>query len=166
MQKNNINNNLNYNFYQCKPGNYTPEIVIEENKEHKADIMKGLQCCEAILNYQCKHHDDDKNEIENAEILCNALNTGDFKKWNEMHCMKQHHHFQYFLKPDCEDVTLFDLMECAIDSTVACLRRTGEEKTYEEEYKMFKDQGFDDFLAKVMANTFIRIQKLVKEDIK
>lgn len=143
--------------------NYTPEIVIQENKEHKEDVCLGSKICSAILNYNAKKHDDDKNQYEYAKELSNALNTGDFKKWNEMHCMKQHHHYQYFLSPECEDVTIFDLLECCIDSSVANLRRTKTIKSYREEYEHFKRQGFDDFLAKAMANTFIKIQTAMLE---
>ena len=50
-------------------------------------------------------------------------------------------------------------MECCADSVAACMRRKGENHTVEEEFEVFKRQGFDDFLAKVMANTYVEIKK-------
>lgn len=143
------------------PKDYTPEIVIKENKIHQSDVRHGINICKSVLNYRARHHDEDKNNYENAVELSRALNTGDFKKWNEMHCMIQRHHYQYFMSPDCKDVNLFDLMECCVDSTVANLRRTGNYRTFTEEFERFRSQGFDDFLARIMANTFIYLQENV-----
>lgn len=151
-----------HNYYQCQPGKYTTEIVIQENKEHKADVVQAMNICKARLNYQAKHHDDDKNVPEKAEELCVALNTGDFHAWNEIHCKVQHHHYQWFFNPEnIEEVTLFDIMECCCDGVAARLRRTGSPATWSEEYELYKRQGFDDYLAHIMANTFIQIQSLM-----
>ena len=169
MNTNDNTNKYNFeladkNYYQCEPGKYTTDIVIEENKQHKTDVWKAMNVCKSILNYHAKHHDDDKNIPENAEILCRALNEGDFTEWNKLHCEKQKHHYQYFLRPDCKDVTLFDIMECAADCVAASMRRSGKIRSWEEEYETFKHQGFDDFMAKVMANTFMMIQALLELD--
>ena len=149
--------NKSFGLYKGDYVMYTTERVISENKIHKEDVKQAIDICKAIINYQGNKHDNDKNEPENAEVLALALNTGDFTKWNEMHCMKQMHHYQCFMQSD--KTTLFDLMECCADSVAACMRRKGENHTVEEEFEIFKRQGFDDFLAKVMANTYVEIQK-------
>lgn len=150
------------NYYKVDPGKYTVDTVIQENKQHKEDVLNVMNVCKGILNYQARNHDNDKNDPEKAKVLCKALNEGDFTEWNKIHCMTQHHHYQYFLREDCKDVTLFDIMECAADCVAASMRRTGKIRTYEEEYETFKHQGFDAFMAKVMANTFIKLQDLME----
>ena len=61
-----------------------------------------------------------------------------------------------------DKTNLFDLLECVVDGVVANKRREGQEKTFDEEYKFFIEAGFDEFMAKVMANTFMSIQKLIR----
>lgn len=138
---------------------YTKEKVIKENEQHKKDIIEAVEIYKALLTYQANHHDDDKNIPEKANILAHALNTGDFKQWNEIHCKNKMHHFQCFF--NSSETTLLDLVECACDCVAASMRRSGKKKTYKEEYEYFIRQGFDDFMAMVMANTFIKIQDIL-----
>ena len=142
------------------PGEITGEMVIKENQTHRDDIMNGMDLCSAILYHHAKKHDLDKNVPENAEVLAKAINTGDFTDWNEIHCYKQMHHYQCFMQSD--KTNLFDLLECVVDGVVANKRREGQEKTFDEEYKFFIEAGFDEFMAKGMANTFMSIQKLIR----
>lgn len=155
--------NKNENFLHPEfPGQITGEMVIEENQIHKADVYKGMQLCYDILKFQAKHHDLDKDVPENAEILAQAINTGDFKEWNERYCYKQMHHYQCYMQSDI--TTLFDLLESVVDGVVANSRREQKFRTYEEEYEFFKRAGFDDFMCKVMTNTFMMLQKIVWKD--
>lgn len=142
-----------------KDKKYNKERVIKENEIHKEDVMKAVSLANTFLSYQGEHHDDDKNIPEKAEILATALNTKDFTRWNEIHCMKKSHHYQYFFGEGKEKTTLFDLVECACDCVAANMRRTGELRSLEEEIETFERQGFDEFLARVMANTFIMLQE-------
>lgn len=152
-------------FQQCEPGKYTTEIVIAENKQHREDVKEAGAIAKSIFNYQIRFHDMDKNDPNNAEVLCRALNEGDFKDWNQIHCMNQHHHYQWFFNPENkEEATLFDVLECCCDSVAARLRRTGSVATREEEYEIFKAQGFDEYWANLMANTFMKIQTLMVEN--
>ena len=48
----------------------------------------------------------------------------------------------------------------------ARLGRKGESATWEEEYRIYIQQGFTEFQATVMANTFMEIQSLAVEMIK
>lgn len=155
------------NYFSCEPGSYTPERVIEENKIHKKQVIQTVNITKAIMNYRARHHDNDKNILENAEVLSTALNTGDFKKWEEIHYLNNRHHYQWFLNQENLDkVTLFDFLECCCDNVAARLGRKGEPATWEEEYRIYIQQGFTEFQAHIMANTFMEIQTLAIEMIK
>ena len=155
-----------HNYYSTQNGEYTKERVIEENRQHKLDVQQAGDIFKSYFNYYLKHHDDDKNIPENAEVLAKAINTGDFKEWGEIHYLNYSHHYQWFFNKDNWDgISLFNLVECCCDNVAARLRRTGTESTFEEEYEIYLRQGFSDFEAHMMANTFILIQEFLKKDI-
>ena len=138
---------------------FTKEKIIQENEIHRKDILNSINICKAMLNYKAKKHDLDKNIPENAEILANALNTGNFEKWNLIHLEKQTHHPECYHKN--ENKNLFDLLEMVCDGCVANYRRNNKKGTRETEQDFYKKKGFDEETSLAMANTFIIIQDLL-----
>lgn len=141
---------------------YTVEKIIEENQIHKQDVIQGMNICKSFLNKRGRQHDKDKDIIENAEILADALNTKSFEEWEKIHCEKQSHHAECFL--NLEDGDLFDLLELVVDGCVSNLRRNGMLHTLQQEKEFYIKKGFDEKMASILANTFIRLQNTIELD--
>ena len=139
---------------------FTKEKVIEETIVHKKDVTQAMNICKAILNHRAKVHDNDKLIPENAQILADAINTKDFDKWNVLHIDTQRHHIDCFVK--LQDANLFDLLENIGDGVVSNLRRVGIKGDYENQMEFFQNKGFDENMSKILTNTFLIIQDLIK----
>ena len=139
---------------------FTKEKIIEENQQHRTDVQDGLTIVFQILSHLGANHDLDKNIPEYAEILADALNTKDFSIWEKIHLEKQRHHSECLLQEG--NPNLIDLIELVVDGLVAAKRRTpGFEPTLQSEVDFFISKGWEEPVAKILANTFILLNKAI-----
>ncbi len=142
---------------------FTAEKIIKENWIHCIDVARELHVLAKEITTRSAEHDKDKFVIENAEVLANALNTNEWEKWTELHLQKQRHHDNWIRNID-SNPTLLDVLEMVVDGCVANLRRTGIEKTREEEIEYFAHRGFGyGLLNQLLVNTFMQVQESFKD---
>lgn len=104
----------------------TRELLLESSEEHICHVQKGMEFFSDKLLYAAEIHDWTKiNYIDEFTKDALLMKTGnEFKKlpWFQIHISKERHHV---LDRCPEDVTLIDLLERVVDTTMAWLSRSG-----------------------------------------
>lgn len=142
---------------------YRVSELMEDTLIHIKDVQNVLEDVREKLLNRLKVHDVNKMYQKDCQVLCDALNgKTDWVEWNKLHMEVYDHHLEYY-DGDITKISLPALMEMVADGASACYRRNGVEKcTYEDQYAFYIRKGFNEQLASLLANEFMRSIEIIK----